>query len=275
MTIYVDVLLTVNLYINYFLIKGSALIIRYDITTRRTIISSGLGALFSLIILLPDLPFIITVLIKIVSGVIIVFTAFGYRKPVDLIISCLCFLIISFIYAGTMLGLWLFAAPFGMFYRNGTAYFNIPIIAVAAFTALSYAIIKLVSYIADRRALSAKYADIEIISDNIKLSLKGISDSGNSLTDPFSGRPVIISSHSILNEILPSSVKEYLSGNNYDNMEGLRLVPCHTISGQTIIPVFLVERIIINGKPVNAAVGVCRDPISGAECIFNPNLISM
>lgn len=273
MVIYIDVLLAVNLYINYFLIRGAALLLRRGISGRRCIIAAFIGALLSLVILFPSLPFWASALIKSVGSIVIVFAAFGKAKASDMIIHILCFLLISFVYAGLMLALWTFFAPFGMFYRNGTAYFDIPIIAVALFTALTYGIIKFIHCVIGRRSLSVKVREIVIACGDIQIKLEGIADTGNTLCDPFSGKPALICDVRYIAPLVPQSITSYLNG-DISNVEGLRLVPCSTIMGESLIPVFFADKIIIGDKPVDAVVGVCNKPI-GTQCLFNPELISL
>ena len=55
-------------------------------------------------------------------------------------------------------------------------------------------------------------------------------------------------------------------------LEGLRLAPCRTITSEGVVPVFSAE-VLINEKPADVLVGVTREPISGADCIFDPNII--
>ena len=272
MTIYVDVLLAVNLYINYFLIRGAAVLMRREISSRRCLIAAGAGAILALVILLPELPFWLSAIIKAATAVIIVLIAFGKPKLTQLIINVLCFMVISFVYAGLMLALWLFFAPFGMYYRNGTAYFDIPLTSVALFTVVGYAIVRFLRYISDRRSIGAITFEVKIVA-NHEVVLKGTADTGNSLCDPFSGKAVIICEADKIATIIPESIKRYLNGST-ENVDGIRLVPCRTISGETLLPVFFAQGITIGGKPVEAAVGVCSKPI-GTDCIFDPKLISL
>ena len=273
MVIYVDVLLAVNLYINYFLIRGTALLLRRDITVRRCVSASFFGASVALVIFLPDLPFWVSAAIKIISSIGIVWVAFGKTKLPETVINILCFLITSFVYAGLMLALWTFAAPFGMFYRNGTAYFDIPLLSVALFTALTYAVVRFVHYFIARRRLSITVKEITIICGDNEVKLEGIADTGNSLCDPFSGKPAIICDISYISSIVPYNIISYLNG-DISNIESMRLVPYSTIMGESLIPVFFADKIIIGDKPVDAVVGVCNRSI-GTQCLFNPELISL
>ena len=71
---------------------------------------------------------------------------------------------------------------------------------------------------------------------------------------------------------LPSpQVTNYLNGCS-EGLEGLRLAPCRTITSEGVVPVFSAE-VLINEKPADVLVGVTREPLSGADCIFDPNII--
>lgn len=270
MVIYADVLIAVNLYINYFLIKGTALLLRRKIKPVRCILSSAVGALGSLAIMLPELHPVFGVLIKVILGTVVTIIAFGRQKRGDFLMSLLCFLAVSFLFAGGMMALWNFAAPLGMYYRNGFAYFDIPIGAAAVITAAVYGGFRLVKCIYDRKR-PAVHEKVILRSKGLEITLDGIADTGNSLCDSFSGKPVVIASLNSVRAAVPEAVLNYLSGNT-SQLEGIRLVPCRTVTSDGVVPVFPAE-IIIDGKSADAMLGVTRQDIAGADCIFNPNII--
>ena len=151
MTVFIDVLIIFNLYINFFLVRSTALIMRRKISSLRCLAAAAVGALSSLVILLPPIPFILTFLIKAAIACLVTFAAFGRQKIWDHAVCMMFFLLMCFVYGGAMLALWHFAAPLGMVYENGTAYFNIPIGALAVFTAISYGTVRAVRYLLDRK----------------------------------------------------------------------------------------------------------------------------
>lgn len=270
MVIYADVLIAVNLYINYFLLRGTALVLRRKIKPLRCIIASAIGAAGALAILLPELHPIIGVLLKAAVGAVITLTAFGRQKRGDFLLTLLCFLAVSFAFAGGMMALWYFAAPLGMYYRNGFAYFDIPIGAAAVITAVLYGGFRLVKIIFDRKR-PLRHEKVIIRSKGLEISLDGLADTGNSLCDSFSGKPVVIASLEAVRAAVPDAVLNYLSGRT-EQLEGIRLVPCRTVTSEGVVPVFPAE-IIIDSKSADALLGVTRQEISGADCIFNPNII--
>lgn len=270
MIIYADVLIAANLYINYFLVRGTALLLRRKIKPLRCLLASVAGSCGALAIMLPELHPVFSVLLKVLLGVAVTFAAFGRQKRADFLLALLCFLAVSFAFAGGMMALWSFAAPLGMYYRNGYAYFDIPIGAAAVITVLVYGIFRLVKLLRDKNR-PLPHEKVLIRSGGLEIPLDGLADTGNSLCDSFTGKPVVIAALDKVNAILPETVQNYLAGNT-ENLEGIRLIPCRTVTAEGIIPAFPAE-IVIGGRHADALLGVTRQKITGADCIFNPNII--
>lgn len=274
MTVYIDVLIIFNLYINYFLVKSTALIMRRKISPLRCLAAAAVGALSSLVILLPPFPFALTFLIKTAIAGFVTFAAFGRQKIWDYAVCMLFFLLMCFVYGGAMLALWHFAAPLGMIYENGTAYFDIPIGALAVFTALSYGAVRAVRYLLDRKIKCAESCTVNVTVGGRSVKLRGFPDTGNALTDVFSGKPIVICSPSAIRDIIPESVARYLNG--CGDITGILLVPCRTVDGEGLIPIFSADMISVNGTDADAMIGVSRTELHGGnDCIFNPKIISI
>lgn len=271
MVIYADVLLAVNLYINYFLVRGTALILRRKITPLRSLLASLVGTAGALVIFLPELHPVISVIFRAFLGIVITLVMFGRQKRIDLAISMLCFLAVSFAFAGGMMALWYFAAPLGMYYSNGTAYFDIPIGAAAVITAALFGLFRLTNYIIEKRK-PARHTSVKIRRNSAEITLDGLADTGNSLQDSFTGKPVILASLGAVSSLAPAEVLNYIAGET-DGLEGIRLVPCHTVTAEGLIPVFPAE-VTINGKSADVLIGVAKQDISGADCVFDPGVIS-
>lgn len=272
LVVYVDVLIVLNLYINYFLIRATVMIMRRVCSRKKCVLSAFIGALGALVILLPELPFLLMVPVKIALGSLVVFITFGKQKPADFAICILFFLAVNFAFAGIMLALWTFAAPLGMVWSNGTAYFNIPISAIAAFTAAAYCVIRLVRFFADKRLHCSKICTVTISADKCVISLRGLCDTGNELCDLFSGKPVVVCNLDKIAPLVPYEVLDYFNGNF---TEALRVIPCKTISSEALMPIFKAD-IMIDGKTADGFVGVTKKTLgSDIDCVFNPKIISI
>ena len=76
--------------------------------------------------------------------------------------------------------------------------------------------------------------------------LKGFTDTGNDLSDPFTGAPVAVCRAASLASVLS---KEMLSAENDYTLStdlGMRLIPCKTVSGNVLIPAFRPDKLILD-----------------------------
>ncbi len=273
MTVYADVLVILNLYINYFLIRSTTLLLRREVSVKRCVFGALAGAFGALVILLPPLPFFVIVLEKTALGALITFIVFGRQKFSDFAVCALFFLVVSFIFAGLALALWTFAAPYGMVFANGIFTFNIPLFAIACFTAAAYFTVRLVKYFSDRRLRKNKICAVKIVRNGTTVELRGLCDTGNGLRDIFSGKPVVVCEADKISGVIPQNILDYFGGKPN---EGLRLIPCKTALSESLLPIFKADGIIIDGKSADALVGVSRNVLGeDIDCIFDPAIISV
>ena len=132
MVLYIDILIILNLFIDYFLLLSSAVLLKRNIKRLRLIFAAILGSLSSLFIFLPTISPIITVLIKLMIGFCLVLVAFGYKSKIVFIKTVLLFFAENLIFIGVMFCLWMFVSPPGMLWKNGITYIAIsPIILIS------------------------------------------------------------------------------------------------------------------------------------------------
>lgn len=278
--IYIDILLLLNFYITYFLIIGMCCILHRKISVFRRILGSLVGTASSLIILLPSLPLIINIVGKTAVSLLITLASLGFDNIRSFIKSSALFFVINCVYAGIMLALWLFFAPAGMIYNNGVSYLNIPFWAVILSTSVSYVILLIIRRVLDSKSALDKKYQIEIVTAFGKTTLTAIPDSGNKLTDFLTGLPVIFCDINRCTDICPKEIFTHLTDMNskYTALQGIRLLPCSTISGDTMAVCFKPDKLTISDgkdkKEVCALIGFTKKGLNGEfEAIFNPNLL--
>ena len=149
--IYLDVLVAVNLFVTYFLLLSTALLLHQKPKRWRMVLSALAGGASSLVIFLDDLHWLVPVLIKIALGVLLVIIAFPWKGKGVFIKTALLFIAVNFLFAGIMMALWFFVSPVDMYYRNGVVYFNISALTLAVSTVVAYLIVRLIGWIIDRR----------------------------------------------------------------------------------------------------------------------------
>ena len=120
-TIYIDILVCLNVIVNYFLLLASGKFLSRPYKRWRILLGAFLGGLYSLYILLPQLAQWFTILVELAMAATITLTAFG-RKGI--LKTCSCFFAMSFLFAGSMFLLWKTAAPKNLIINNGVVYFS-------------------------------------------------------------------------------------------------------------------------------------------------------
>ena len=278
--IYIDILLLLNFYVTYFLIVGIGCFLHRKISFTRRISGSLIGTASSLMIFLPTLPLIINIAGKIAVSLLITLASLGFGNIKDFIKNSVLFFAVNCAYAGIMLALWLFCAPMGMMYNNGVSYLNIPFWAVILSTLISYIILMIIRRVLDSKAYLDKSYQIEIETATGKTILTAIPDSGNKLTDFLTGLPIIFCDINKCINLCPDEIFRCL-GNATDehiSTHGIRLIPCSTVSGDTVAVCFRPDKIIIsdgkNKKEINALIGFTKKGLdSEFGAIFNPNLL--
>ena len=251
-TIYVDVLISVNLFINYFLLLSVAKILNLKTIKKRLILSAFVGAMYSLIILLPPMNGIFSLVIKLFMSASIVVLAFKWVNR------------------------WL--------------YLNLSPLFLVVATFLAYLAIRLMNKITGcQNHLNLDY-DILVKFNEKTLTLKAKVDTGNTLREPFSGLPVIVAQYKFIENMVPQPIKEYFCALNKSDSDkdflyntqkfkNFRLIPYKTISGTGILPAFKPTYIKILSKNQNikkeAYIAVCGEKIFNEEfqALINYELI--
>lgn len=260
-TIYIDVLIVLNIYVNYFLLKTTAKITGSPLGTARCIFASFYGSLFSLLILAPELPFIVTLIIKMIAAITVVIVAFGVHGKSRIIKNTASFFTANFIFAGAIYAVYSWLKPQYIHFSNSYFYIDFSLLLLVISTAVLYLIVCIFRRFSDISPESADCYKIIVRYKTKIFTTNGIADTGNALTDFFSGRPVIICGKSDFDDL---------------NQINFRLIPYTTISESSVLPVFRPdETVIVNTltgekKPVDAVIGLGEN---NGKAIFNPKIL--
>ena len=99
MTVYIDLLILVNFVANYFLIKLASVISSSGTNNIRIITASFLGSLFSLVILL-EIPFPLSIMIKIFTVVLSSVVTFGFKNKFLFVKRTAVLLVVYMLFTG-------------------------------------------------------------------------------------------------------------------------------------------------------------------------------
>lgn len=279
MVVYADVLLIVNLFVNYALLLCSSMIMKKHTQRLRILLGAAIGAFYGFVVFLPELPSLAEFALRIASTVLIVLGAFGYKNFSSFLRSFFTFFAVSFAFGGIMLVLWVTVAPIGMIYNNGAVYFDIDLAVLAVSTVVSFAVVSLIAHFTARRAPKDSVALVKIVYKGKETKLTALIDTGNSLIETFSGFPVVLGEAESLGKIIPDAVRDFLNGEDVSSSSEMRLVVHKTVSGTGVLPVFRPDYIEVKSvshsiKTSEVYVAVTKNNLARGEyeMILNPAL---
>ncbi|HEZ7988391.1 MAG TPA: sigma-E processing peptidase SpoIIGA [Ruminococcus sp.] len=273
-TLYIDILIVLNIYVNFFLLRTTAKITHSRINMLRCLFTSAYGSIYSLMILLPRLNSAVNIIIKLFAALTIVAAAFGFHDKTRLLINFFCFIMSNFIFAGVIYAVYIWLQPSFVHFNNTYFYIDFSLLLLINVTAVLYFSLCIARFFIDKSStLGLKYK-IYVKYKGRMTSIDGLADTGNSLVDFFSGKPVIICSIESLSSILNvNSINE-----SAKLPKGFRLIPYSTIGNSGMIPVFTPDEVIIVNedtafkKGVDVLIGIKS---SESEAIFNPKLLKV
>lgn len=279
--VYLDVLLSVNLFINYFLLLMVAKFLGVPYRKIRLLLGALLGAVFSLVILLPAIPFFVNVLFKVPMSAAMVAAAYRLTSWRAFGKHLACLYVVSFSFAGIMLAISYCFQPSGLLIKNSAIYVAVSPLGLLAVTVICYFAITLLYRITGRHHLQHTICTVEIWQAGKKVSFLAKVDTGNSLTEPFSGMPVAVVEQAVIAPVMPELLHEAAGrGATVHGGTAIRMVPYDTVSGQGLLPSFRPERCRIRcGKTVIETtafyIGVSRQKLSGTyQGLLHPAILS-
>ncbi len=78
--------------------------------------------------------------------------------------------------------------------------------------------------------------------------LKGFTDTGNSLSEPFTGVPVAVINFKIAEKMLSEKMISIMKNEKVSMEYGIKLIPAKTVSGSVLIPAFKPEKVEIKNE---------------------------
>ncbi len=266
--IYVDVLVIINIYINYGLLLLTCLWKKYTADRLRLLLSALFGGAYSLIIVVPEINDSFIAVTRIFALVIMVYLAFGFKSKRLFLKFLFSFLGVNFLFAGVMFMLWYLLAPDNMYFNSGVVYFNIDTLTLVLLTVATYGVLRVIGMFTKNKAPENSVYTLEFIINEKLYSCRALYDTGNSLTDPFSGDGVIIVSFDTLKNLLPESIFSDFS--SVPSELKMKLIPVKSVGGTRLLPSLRADSINIRDYKKNvtvpkAVLAVCKEKIHGGE----------
>lgn len=264
MVLYVDVLFAINFSMDFIAIFLCNMILRRKINRIRILVASVVGGLYGVIAVFLSVHPMVDSLLFILVALIICYISF-YNKSIKKLISSL----LLYLFANCLLG-GIMSALFSLLNRVLLKYFDATINENVYSGARFFIIASIAIMIAVLfgKHLMKKKESCEVL---VKVTYKGetynvsgLSDSGNMLSEPITGKAVIlISEKSKLSKCI-----------NLDVEKNIRYIPYSDISNDGLIKGVIPEKIVINEISVDAIIApIKRENFGEYEAIVPSSLV--
>ena len=211
MTIYLDVVIVENLIMDAMIIYATAIVLKVKIRHLRIIISSLIGAIYSVLSYISDLEIYNNLFLKIFLSIVMVYIAFSPQNIKTLMKQILIFYLTSFLFGGVAFALIYVIKPQEILMKNGLFLGMYPLKTVFLGAIVATAIL-ITAFKVVKSNITKKdmMCNISIELNNKTVNIKTMIDTGNMLKEPISGLPVIVVENTALYELIPKEILDNL-----------------------------------------------------------------
>lgn len=207
MEYYVEYIFVENFFIDFILLYITGNLIKKKIIYKRLIAASLIGALYVILVAYFGKTFMMHFIVKISVSVLMIIVAYDNAGIVTNIRVILCFYIVTLIMVGIISALY--------YFTNNKLTVNLIVISMF----IGFAVLKYLFHeIKIRKEKNDYMRTVNIEINNKTKSIKAFIDTGNELTDPLTGRPVILVNieclKGILDEDTENEIIEFYSNKN-------------------------------------------------------------
>lgn len=275
MTVYADVLVALNICFTYIFLVSVRMFLKIPTNKYLIALASFLGGISSLIIFAGEISVVLSVIYKIITSTVIVLAGFNPKSFRLFIKEFLLFWGVNIMFGGVMYFIEITFGHQKIQYINGVVYFDMSMIFLVGSVLCVYGLFLAFNYFLSSKMNGKDLCTLTVFYNGIEVTLSALFDTGNGLTDGISGRPVIICE---LGSIAPLFTRQEVLFFNNEDIENIpdsltkriRVVPCNSLGGSTLLTCFLPDAVkIINKnntyKTDFCAIGVTKTRLSNGD----------
>ncbi len=257
MTIYIDIILLENLCMNYIILMATGMVSKSHINQIRILVSSLIGGIYAVISMLSILNASITLVLKILLSISMVYIAFNPKNFKQIFKELVIFYLVSFAFGGCAFYLLYFIKPQEILMKNGIYIGTYPLKIALMGGILGFAVVN-IAFKLIKGKLSKKdiFCNIEVKFNGKSAKMKALIDTGNLLKDPLSKMSVIVVEAEKIEEIIPKEIIKkitlILGGGKDENLEEeyiskFRIIPFSSLGNQNgLLLGFIADNVIIS-----------------------------
>lgn len=202
--IYIDTLFLLNAIVDYLLLLASAKVAGEPLRRGRFALGAVFGGLYACALFLPGLGFLARPLCRVAAAVLMVLAAFwGTRR---LLRQILLFFCLAFAFGGGVMAVSLLGRR-GLSLEGGVIYSGMDLKIVLLSAAGCYAVLTLLFKKWARHTRAAgELLPVTLFLGDKSVSFLALLDTGATLSDPISGRPVLVAQRECAAPLLPDGL---------------------------------------------------------------------
>lgn len=211
---YAEYLLIENIIINCIILYVTSKITRTKTSKMRLFVASLIGSIYTLVVFFPSLQFMGKVTIKLSISILMIIISFNPEKLNQFLKQISAFYMVSFAFAGAIIGIfYILNNSFkfkGISFKDFDELIKFLVIGILIALILIRYILKFYQGKINKENF---ITNIIIGLNNKEVELTALIDTGNSLKEPISKKPVIIAEYKALENILPNSIRDMYKTN--------------------------------------------------------------
>lgn len=274
-TVYADVLVIVNLYVDFFLLWCTRRILQLRTAPWRLVTGALVGGLSALACLFPQ-PWWVSLGWGAISAILVTAAAFCPLSRRGFLKAALCFWVLSLGLAGFFLFFIQWIGPKNMAVVGHAIYLDVSLPLLFLFTLGAYLVFWSLGKLFHREDFARRVCQFQVEHQGKTITLWAKADTGCTLREPFSGLPVIVCQASAVKALLPSEAVGFLQHPEQVSLEnGFRLIPFESVGGAGVLPAFQPEsvRVLPEGTQVRCYIALWgRDfPSPEFQALYGPD----
>ncbi len=235
MPVYLDVLVVLNFLVDLFLLLGTNRLSGHPPDIKRAVPAAVLGGMYGGACILPGFAFLAGTAWRMVVLCLMAMIGFGCRR--DSLRRGILFVLLSMALGGVATGL------------SGGGFLSI---------VLSAGVVCAMCLLGFRGRVGATYVPVELEGE----SFTALCDTGNCLTDPITGQPVLVVSARIGKRLLKVDKAELSDPvRGMEKVSGARLIPYHAVGRQAMLLAKRFENVSIGRWKGSCLVAFAPDDI--------------
>ena len=234
MTIYLDIVLFENIFLNFIILLSTAIISKSQIKIIRIFISSFIGGLFAILNYIININWLFTIILKVMISIVMIKIAFNKSNFKKILKQLMFFYLVSFTFGGIAFMLLFFINPQNIIVKSNHLVGTYPIKVAIIAGIVGFLVFVIISkIIKSNLSKKAMLCEIEIFYKGNIQKMKAMLDTGNLLKEPINKMDVVIVENenlkSIISKDILDNIQNILKGKmlESDNLHSykLKLIP--------------------------------------------------